>query len=798
MWFGAADCLVYFYTEKTSQRGASLRLPFEAIQKLGCTYLLERCLRTRKTYDNGYSERAYTRLRNDSDPQTITHELYIAAPTGVTREQAFAYHLTTRNLLAYAVGAPLVGEKLSIALIDLWRRIQLWKLTIRAADFTSYLEKQGYLDFTENTEHALACLKFTEEARLRDIWIDSFVHCVGMHSRLDLSPEFAGLNKGTAALITRASLEMDLNIGRVIRAVGSFLEEDFGLENLGLTKPSRDHLDYFRSFLHCFYVNKFGYFPPGVTNPWNKRPWQNMHSDFQHLYDYLADVKSSGDWTMNQNLAGGICVIQNVQSFDVRHGYPALQHPLPLLPEVPSKSKSSSGAQKGLRPLARVRFGYAAEPKITANQRLLAATNASKTAAMSRCSLVQEYQRFEREVSESKLDLAEARKVRWLLIYGVLQMLNNVIKGPAEVRDPETASYPLCVSTVGCPPWENEPVGRQPESAGPPQRSNEKMLMIPEALDNLEGRESRISIHPDCEADCAEDFFASLGVTRQDSARSFSTPASPLKRTASLRNSMHFGVQALQKSVVGSLSRRSSQRASLLLDVKKSRSLCEILVEDGKHKDASVDEPTSATSEINPCTFSPSLVSNQWDAFDFGFAPEQGTYAEQVQPETDHESMRTARNSPLEALASPCDSNFTASSDESSNNSNRSSYIAEPIESPTTDLSSWDGGSRRGSIASDSTVHMEPKKQQLTYQPSNPNLRQKGGHVSIHSGHYVPKGMVSKSASTGSESSADILVASAKPTTSVIARERKIRHRRKSSGLDSLTGYGIVLSRNVC
>ena len=49
-----------------------------------------------------------------------------------------------------------------------------------------------------------------------------------------------------------------------------------------------------------------------------------------------------------------------------------------------------------------------------------------------------------------------------------------------------------------------------------------------------------------------------------------------LSRTGSIRNSMHSSVQALHRSVVGSLSKRNSIRS----EIKSTPSQCEILVED--------------------------------------------------------------------------------------------------------------------------------------------------------------------------------------------------------------------------
>ena len=119
----------------------------------------------------------------------------------------FAFHLSTRNFFAYAVGKSVVGERLSSALGGLCQRVrELAPSATSASDLIEYLDDQGYLNFAENPEHALACLKFAEDAKIREVWIDAFAHCAGMHGRLFLSPEYPGLSNTTNALITRPNV----------------------------------------------------------------------------------------------------------------------------------------------------------------------------------------------------------------------------------------------------------------------------------------------------------------------------------------------------------------------------------------------------------------------------------------------------------------------------------------------------------------------------------------------------------------------------------------------------------------
>lgn len=119
--------------------------------------------------------------------------LYIPAPDDVCRQDAFKWHVTTRNFFAFLLGKPLVGSHMGQTFVDLQERIQLFRsdLIDNREDFLQYTEDQGYRDFAECTDYALASLFYAETYKLRPVWIDAFAHCVGMNESLSLSPEYA-------------------------------------------------------------------------------------------------------------------------------------------------------------------------------------------------------------------------------------------------------------------------------------------------------------------------------------------------------------------------------------------------------------------------------------------------------------------------------------------------------------------------------------------------------------------------------------------------------------------------------
>lgn len=247
---------------------------------------------------------------------------------------------------------------------------------------------------------------------------------------------------------------MDLHVGRVERALSTFLEDDLSASRLGISQGARNHLERFRSFLNSFYVEKFGYWPPPQGSAFSKSLYRSMYFDFRSLYDFLVDLDSSDSFTQQKPANGGICVLQNLQNFDKLHKYDPLPHPLPLIPDLPVDCRRRQ-SQRSL-------IAFKLETKHTKNERqtstraILAAASNTSDPSITQNPIVRAYTRFEREWSlkqEDKVSVVDARKVRWILIYAVFQTLISVMRAPKEVRNTEEPSYLLCCLTAGCPPW---------------------------------------------------------------------------------------------------------------------------------------------------------------------------------------------------------------------------------------------------------------------------------------------------------------------------------------------------------
>ncbi|KAJ4340234.1 hypothetical protein N0V95_007554 [Ascochyta clinopodiicola] len=292
-----------------------------------------------------------------------------------------------------------------------------------------------------------------------------------------------------------------------------------------------------------------------------KALYKSMYFDFQNLYYLLVDTNSTTDLALQGPASGGICVLQNVDSFDKRHMFTPQSHPLPLVPSYAESAKKTE-SQKALRQLNLTSHQNRTSNVQTINAALAAATN-TQDPVVSGSNIVQEYIHFERTYSstlnqrDEKVSVVDARKVRWLLIYGTLQYLVSALRAPKEVRDTETADYPLCCLVAEHSSWPGSSQVSTPSISSPLATVNG----IDEHLDSSQNDVK--SIQPDCHR---EDYFSS----RTTSIRNSVDVPAPLKISTSVVSyppTRSFG------SI--SLSRRSSRRNSVKL---KPTPHCEILI----------------------------------------------------------------------------------------------------------------------------------------------------------------------------------------------------------------------------
>lgn len=273
----------------------------------------------------------------------------------------------------------------------------------------------------------------------------------------------------TRKLLRQAQASVEAKLSSAAMSLRSFLEDDLCESDVGLTAGGRAHLERFRTFLLAFYAHRLGYYPPSPirtsSGMWDPEIYCVMRADFAALYEFLADrTSTAADSASSFRGRGGVCALQSVHAFDVRHRYSPLPHPLPRLPEMPPSAA----------PRRRMSWFGRAEDKLRPDRRLIAhaalvkATN-SDAPHLARNPLVAAYKAFEEDLLCSqlrfdrieKLSQADLRTIRWILVYGAYQTLRSCTDAPTEVTDTAGVGYSLAIPKTGLPPWKEEG-GRHP------------------------------------------------------------------------------------------------------------------------------------------------------------------------------------------------------------------------------------------------------------------------------------------------------------------------------------------------
>ncbi|KAK5989861.1 hypothetical protein PT974_08123 [Cladobotryum mycophilum] len=467
IWERNGNCLIHLYAKGESKRGPSFKLPFSALISTGCFPLIEKFL----VLDGLPSKTAEEIESWDQTHPRSTVELYIPAPPSSTELQAHHHHQTIRNLLAWVLGRPMAAEHLGAALVGLRRSLQEYRSTVDTddSDLMEYLRQAGYLNMAEEPSYALAILHLAETFRMKELYAKAFPHCVGMYGLLTSCPEYQLTSSTSRKLIKKSRILLNAQLLQTSDMLRTFLDDELSDTYLGIPPGTRAHLERFRCFLLAFYSTKLGYYPPKA---FDANVLRSMATDFEALYKLLVDNNLKSTDTMPPTHVGGLCTLQLVQSFEERYNLEALERPLPQLPHIdlPSSARFLSWFTRG--------------EKMTASQRqvthaaLIRASNWSEEVFKN--DLVRAYRKFEEESilspkkadKDEKVSVLDARKVRWIMICAVYQILRRATMQPVPVQDEKT-SYHLCVSMEGTPPWrEKYELKDEPASPGSDGRTH--------------------------------------------------------------------------------------------------------------------------------------------------------------------------------------------------------------------------------------------------------------------------------------------------------------------------------------
>lgn len=440
-------------------------------------------------YD-GY--RSPTRLDNDIDairpldlskrftgmaPRGVQHEIYIPWPGAETGIHSTIWHITTRNYFAVMYDASaLVGTTLHEAMTKLFDRIDqhpdyLGVNVSKVAWLTDYIVRHQFDDVRNNPSYAASLLAFSETpgVQWREGYIEAFVHCVGMLDMgLQTIPEWRYVTPHTRMFLQNASMEIEERIHRAQTWLLSFDFTEMWPATAVAPSAARGCFDRLRKWLCKYYENAFLHWPPVNEQTWLTRDMiVRISNDFHGLYDYLVDRDIMFDGTEYRPGQKWVITSRSGQNFradtfelpftdmllgfDTRNGFPHIPHPYPMCPPsvpVQSKPKAAFLLKKPSSP---------SDSQAQSRRKALSYAEASNVYTLRdqymHTDLVTNFIRFEQSDEVESLDPFEARRGRWLLIYGVLQVLATISVDSPNLRYKEGAQYHLCPQMKGVVPW---------------------------------------------------------------------------------------------------------------------------------------------------------------------------------------------------------------------------------------------------------------------------------------------------------------------------------------------------------
>lgn len=528
----------------------------------------------------------------------------------------------------------MVGSCLGEALTGLLHSMHEFRshLGDNVDDIMDYMDEEGYLDIIDQPNHALAVLHFAESFQMNDLYIRAFAHCVGMADQMYASPEYEHISLESRKLLRKSRIDMECRLYSASDKLRNFLDDELSETHLGLPSGARAHLERFRSFLLSYYATRLGYYPPRSFKP---SLYGMMRDDFEALYGFLVDESYSIHGGLPSVAVGGICTIQLIQSIDHLHHYDPLEHPLPLLPNI---SAHNSKTWSSWRPRLD-------KTKMRPDERRIAHTSLIKASnwkeEIFRNDLVRACRTFEEEIvmapnkadKQEKVSVADARKVRWMMVYATYQVLRSVTEIPSEVHDAEGAEYHVAISTKNLPPWDDEIqfdclLRRQTDLA---LWSSLPIVWADSA--GVESNSNKIEIKPDI------DYFALARQQEQQQANS-----------AALELTSPVGVPTRTSSLTQSLSRNATIRRSMRLF-----------------------RPSTTPPPQTPSLSRP--VYHEIVVHGYG----NGTNAVHMEPET-------SQSSTSESSSPPALSDSSQTSSESGETLDDSIKTLSPIEQPQMDL----------------------------------------------------------------------------------------------------------------
>ncbi|KAF2007325.1 hypothetical protein P154DRAFT_558605 [Amniculicola lignicola CBS 123094] len=424
---------------------------------------------------------------NYGAPQRATHELWFTAPAHCKTPQAQRlHHVAVRNFLAMLHNKPIVGADLYEMLSTLQPEIQVMydlddDQQSRSPRERSVQMIKDYLcehkldDIRNSIKRSLGILAWAEQdsVRWREAYVESFIHLAGVMSpQLEELPDFKKLSIITRRNVGFAAKTLQLRVMEAEEKLASFDFSDLWEDPAKASQtPVFQSYNAFRQFLVDYYTKIYGNWPPSRSKSWlNRRMVLALQEDFGTLYDYLVnrdivwdsqEERPGKKWEMASRKADdfkadfpGFSLTDMLVTFDNKHAFLHIPHPYPLLPrEVPSVK---APVKKSFFGLKKVKQDVTKDAKAHLQLSIVFsdATNIEKTdVSFNGSTLIDQFERFELSSDLKGVSPREARLGRWVLIYGILQVLSKLSVDVQTLKWTEGVRYFLCAEVRRCPDW---------------------------------------------------------------------------------------------------------------------------------------------------------------------------------------------------------------------------------------------------------------------------------------------------------------------------------------------------------
>ena len=411
----------------------------------------------------------------DAQEAPVRYQIHFPAPDGASRQDLLRYHLTTRNFFALLLSRPLVGLTFYQALIDLHQRLQLYLPGDPncALIIIKCLMENNLHNVCNDPAAAAGLLAWSEDEEIcwQEGWREGFVHCSGMYTQLRTMPEFRDVSHTSRALLERAHLERQVRIQEAEDRLSTFEFGDIWPENTQHLRTVRSSFDHMRRFLRDFYQKAYRTWPPKGPRE-NDDIWltrtivTRLQTDFDCLYDYFVDRDIV--WTSlvlpNERGLGLVCSKSNpgagasddnflagcFKRFDQKHKNTSIPHPYPLFPA----SLSSESAVKQQKPSL-----FSSKSRTMEKRIALVYAEATNIPKLKKASdfgangLLEAFIKFEQCDHPTEAEPRAARKARWMMLYGILQVLSKISVDTPDLYFAGDVAYFLNPKLKGTPPW---------------------------------------------------------------------------------------------------------------------------------------------------------------------------------------------------------------------------------------------------------------------------------------------------------------------------------------------------------